>query len=180
MREGLSGLMTPVAIMAATALAVAVVAPSVTRTSAQAPLLKTHWGEPDLQGIWTVETDTLLQRPAKYGSQELFTEAQREELNNERTAMLAHDNRAGRGTEADVTRGYNSMFVSVKRVGARTSLIVDPPNGRLPPLTPEAQKIAAADRDFRLALLQSTETCRSNAPACAGGKYDPTDRKSVV
>jgi hypothetical protein len=39
-------------------------------------------------------------------------------------------------------------------------MIVDPPNGRIPPLTPEAQKVAAADREFRLALLQATETCK--------------------
>ena len=64
--------------------------------------------------------------------------------------------------------------MSTKRTGARTSLIVDPPNGRIPPLTPEAQKIAAADREFRLALLQATETCKNKSPACSGGKYDPT------
>jgi hypothetical protein len=45
---------------------------------------------------------------------------------------------------------------------------------RIPPLTREAEKIAAVDRDFRLALLQSTETCRSKSVACSGGKYDPT------
>ena len=56
----------------------------------------------------------------------------------------------------------------------RTSRIVDPPNGRLPPLTPEAQKIAAAERAFRVALLQATETCKNNESACNGGKYDPT------
>ena len=53
---------------------------------------------------------------------------------------------------SDVSGSYNSVFVSFKRAGARTSLIVDPPNGRLPPLTPEAQKTAAAEREFRLAL----------------------------
>ena len=58
--------------------------------------------------------------------------------------------------------------------GARTSLIVDPPNGRIPPLTPQAQKIAAEDRAFRLALLQSTDTCKNKSVACTGGKYDPT------
>ena len=63
--------------------------------------------------------------------------------------------------------------MSFKRAGARTSLVVDPPNGRLPPLTPEAQKIASAEREFRLALLQSTETCKNKEAACAGGKYDP-------
>jgi len=138
------------------------------------PVLMTPWGEPDLQGIWTVESDTPLQRPAKYTNQEFFTEAQRAELDQARGALLGNNKREERGTEADVSGAYNGVFLSVKRTGLRTSLIVDPPNGRLPPLTPEAAKIAAADRAFRLALLQSTETCRTNAPACAGGKYDPT------
>jgi hypothetical protein len=66
-----------------------------------------------------------------------------------------------RGTEVDLAGAYNSAFVSWKRVGARTSLIVDPPNGRIPPLTPEAQKIAAAEREYRLALLQATEACKT-------------------
>jgi hypothetical protein len=44
----------------------------------------------------------------------------------------------------------------------------------MPPLTPEAAKIAAAEREFHLALLQSTETCRTKSVECAGGKYDPT------
>ena len=67
-----------------------------------------------------------------------------------------------------------------KRTGARTSLIVDPPNGRIPPMTPEAQKAAAADREFRLALLQSTETCKTKSIACSGGKYDPTPSPRVA
>ena len=61
----------------------------------------------------------------------------------------------------------------MKRTGARTSMIVDPPNGRIPPRTPEADKIMAADREFRLALLQATETCKNKSVACNGGKYDP-------
>jgi hypothetical protein len=43
----------------------------------------------------------------------------------------------------------------------------------MPPLTPEAQKRAGAEREFRLALLQSTETCKNQEAACSGGKYDP-------
>jgi hypothetical protein len=66
------------------------------------------------------------------------------------------------------------VFLSVKRIGARTSKIVGPPNGRLPSLMPEAQKAAAADRDFYLALLQATETCKNKSAGCIGGKYDPT------
>jgi hypothetical protein len=139
--------------------------------SAAAP--KTPWGEPDLQGIWTDETDTPLQRPARFANQEFFTEAQRQELDTQRAAMLNRDTRSERGTARDVSGAYNSEFLSVKRVGARTSLIVDPPDGRIPPLTPEAQTIAAVDREFRLAMLQSTDTCKNEEPACNGGKYDP-------
>jgi hypothetical protein len=155
----------------------AVVAVLGIQASAQSPsasvtTLKTPWGEPDLQGIWTNQFDTPLQRPAKYADREFFTEAQRAELDKERTATLA-DRRAKHGTEADVAGADNSIGLSGKRTGARTSLIVDPPNGRIPPLTPEAQKAAVADREFRLALLQSTLTCKNKSAACNGGTYDP-------
>jgi hypothetical protein len=135
--------------------------------------VKTSWGDPDLQGIWTDETDTPLQRAPRYATQEFFTPAQREELDKERSALLGRDRRVERGTELDVAGAYSSVFMSMKRTGARTSMIVDPTNGRIPPLTPEAQKIAATERDFRLALLQATETCKSKSVACSGGKYIP-------
>jgi hypothetical protein len=146
----------------------------VTQAFAQAPAvssaaLKTPWGEPDLQGIWTDEFDTPLQRPAKFGNQEFFTEAQRAEVDGVRSAVL------GRlANEKDLNGAYNAAtFFSTKHIGARTSLIVDPPNGRMPALTPDAQKTAATDRDYRLALLQSTPTCKNKTAGCAGGKYDP-------
>jgi hypothetical protein len=169
-----------VIVTAATAAAAtAVISASVTQTSAQAPVvsgaalkappLSTAWGEPDLQGIWTDEFETPLQRPAKYANQEFFTEAQRAELDEVRSGIL---NR--RATERDANNGYNgAVFFSTKRTGTRTSKIADPPNGRLPPLTPEAQRAAAADREFRLALVQSTNTCKNKLPGCAGWKYDP-------
>jgi hypothetical protein len=169
------------------AAAAAIISVSIDRTSAQAPsatapvpapVLKTPWGEPDLQGIWTDETDTPLQRPAKYAAQEFFTAAQRAELDDARTAVLvnadADVHAERRGTARDVAGAYNSQFVSFKRTGARTSLIVDPPNGLMPPLTLQARQIAAAEREFRLALLRATDTCRDKTSACAGGTYDPT------
>jgi hypothetical protein len=134
---------------------------------------RTAWGEPDLQGIWTDPADTPLQRPAKYASQEFFTAEQRAELDKERAALLGRDRRVERGTELDVAGAYSAVFMSLKRTGTRTSLVVDPRDGRVPPLTPEAQKIAVADRDFRLALLQATQTCKNQSVACRGGKYDP-------
>ena len=181
MRDRLSSSMLTVAI--ATAAAGALVSVPMTRASAQAPAasvtppapaLTTPWGQPDLQGIWTDETDTPLQRSPRYASQEFFTAAQRAELDRERSALLRRDRRVERGTELDVAGAYNALFFSQKRTGARTSMIVDPANGRIPQLTPEAQKMAGADREFRLALLQATETCRSKSVACGGGKYDPT------
>jgi hypothetical protein len=171
-----SGLIVTAAIAAAASAAICL---SVTRTTAQAPAvsgtalktppLKTAWGEPDLQGIWTDEFETPLQRPAKYANQEFFTEAQRAELDQVRSGIL---NR--RATERDANNGYNgAVFFSTKRTGARTSKIADPANGRIPALTPEAQKAAETDREFRLALVQSTDTCKNKLPGCAGWKYDP-------
>jgi hypothetical protein len=154
--------------------AIVLVVGAVSMVSAQAPSLKTPWGEPDLQGIWTDESDTPLQRSPKFANQEYFTEAQRAELDRERSALMRRDKRVERGTELDVAGAYNAVFTSQKRTGARTSLIIDPPNGRIPPMTPEAQKLAAADRAYRLALLQSTDTCKNKSVACAGGQYDPT------
>jgi hypothetical protein len=171
MRDRLSGSMTALAIVMAAAAAV--ISVSVTRASAQAPALTTPWGEPDLQGIWTDESDTPLQRSPRFASQEFFTEAQRAELDKLRSALSSRDKRAERGTEADVAGAYNAVFTPMKRTGARTSRIVDPANGRLPPVTAEVQKLAAAERAFRVALLQSTETCKNKEPACNGGKYDP-------
>lgn len=136
--------------------------------------LKTPWGDPDLQGIWTDEFDTPLQRNAKYGTKEFFTDAERKELDDARIELMGRDKRVERGTELDVAGAYNAVFNSFKRTGRRTSLVVDPPNGRIPERTPEAAKDAAEDRAFRVAMLQSTETCKSKSVACAGGKYDPT------
>ena len=98
------------------------------------------------------------QRPPKYANQEFFTDTQREELDKQRLALLNQ-----RATERELAGTYNlAVFTSVKHVGMRTSLIVDPPNGQIPPLTLVAQKLAVADREFRLALLQATKRARTN------------------
>ena len=136
--------------------------------------IKTPWGEPDLQGIWTLETDTPLQRPAKFKDKATLTPEERAELDKQRAALLGRDKRVERGTELDVAGAYSAVFNTVKRTGPRTSLIIDPANGRIPPLTPEAQARGAADRAFRLSLLQATDTCKNHMAGCNGGKYDPS------
>jgi len=184
-----------ITVAIAAAAASAVISVSVTQTQAQAPAAsgtapKTAWGEPDLQGIWTDESDTPMQRPAKYANQEFFTEAQRAELDRLRSELPSRDRRAERGTEADVAGAYNAVFTPMKRTGARTSRIVDPPNGRLPPLTPEIQKLAAAERAFRVrrlaeaaAFLEELARCNlhlllplASSRLCENPKIAPADR----
>ena len=133
----------------------------------------TDWGEPDLQGIWTLENDTPLQRPPRFANKEFLTEKEREALDQERSELLGRDRRVERGTELDVAGAYNAVFNTVRPTGRRTSLIVDPVNGRLPPRTADAQKRDADDRTFRLALLQATDTCKNKMAGCTGGTYNP-------
>ena len=141
------------------------------------PTPTTPWGEPDLQGIWTREVDIPLERPAKYGNQEFFSDAERKDLDEQISGIIKRDSteeRRARGTERDVNSEFTQEPFTVHLpVGKRTSLIVDPPDGKIPPLTPEAQKARAALRRFQLALLQPTESCRDHQPGCAGGKYGP-------
>src|SRR5579859_2772960 len=96
MRKKLFGSMPIVAIAVTAVTAMGLT--SISRVSAQAPALQTPWGEPDLQGIWTDETDTPLQRPPKYANQEFFTAAQRAEIDNARSEILGRERRAERGT----------------------------------------------------------------------------------
>src|SRR6201982_2046107 len=119
MHQGFSGSMTMAALAAAAILSVSMVptaaqaqAPS---AAASAPGVKTTWGDPDLQGIWTDEFDTPFQRPAKLANQDYFTEPQREELDKARSSVLSNDERQERGSELDVAGGYNGVFLTVKR-----------------------------------------------------------------
>jgi hypothetical protein len=141
------------------------------------PVPKTPWGEPDLQGIWSRDVDIPLERPARYATQEFFTDAERAELDRRISDIVSRDStesRRARGTERDVNSEFTQAPFTVHLpVGRRTSLIVDPPDGRIPRLTPEAQKARDALRQFQLALLQPTAACKEKHPGCAGGKYGP-------
>ncbi len=141
--------------------------------TAKAPVPKTPWGEPDLQGVWTYAFQIPLQRPPQYAGKEFFSDAEIARLDKERAALLPSDARAKKGAVADVTGAYNSVFNNYYPTGRRTSLIVDPPDGRIPPLTAEAQQRIDEERQFSLALLQATAACKDNQPACAGGKHGP-------
>jgi hypothetical protein len=133
--------------------------------------LTTPWGDPNLQGIWTDVYETPLQRPAKFAGRELLTEEEVAALDAQRSAILRRDHREPLGSERDVSGAYNAVFETVKPTGRRTSLVVDPPDGRIPAYTPDARARLDAYRGFQLALLQATQTCRAQEPSCRGGTF---------
>ena len=109
---------------------------------------RTPWGDPDLQGIWNNATATPLERPARFGEKPVLTDEEAAEFQEEVASNLTRDRRDG-GQEVDVDRAYNDHWMDARRLQTlqdkRSSLIVDPPGGRLPPsakLTPERQKAA--------------------------------------
>jgi hypothetical protein len=137
--------------------------------------VRTPSGEPDLQGIWADEFQTPFERPAKYANKEFLTDEERSALDKERAAA-AHYGDVGiapKGTEQDVAAAYNTVFFTHRRTGRRTSMVVDPPDGRIPPLTVEAQRRRAEWREYWLALMQPTQACKDQLFACKGGKYGP-------
>jgi hypothetical protein len=139
--------------------------------------LTTAWGEPDLQGIWTRETNEPLQRPARFKDKPFLTDEERAELNAKITDIVGREsdeNRRPRGTEQDVSGGYSAaIFTSQLPVGRRTSMIVDPPDGRVPALTEQEQQKRRELREYAFALLQATDVCKDKLIACTGWKYGP-------
>jgi hypothetical protein len=145
--------------------------PASIRVSAAEPTsVKTPWGEPDLQGIWTVERLVPLERPDGV-TKPFYTDEEVATLDQERSGKSVFGNgvRQGRGSEADVAGAYNAVFTSQRRTGRRTGMITDPPDGKIPPLTPEAQQRQAAFRAYQQALIQHTDACKSGLPGCTFG-----------
>lgn len=135
---------------------------------------RTSWGEPDLQGIWVNEIETPLQRPIQYTGKEFFTDKEIAAIDARRAKRLDHDYRAERGTPNDVEGAYNAVFHLVKRTGRRTSLIVDPPDGRMPAYTAAYQQRQAQFRAHQLEIMRSSPACEKGEGSCRGGKYNPT------
>ena len=156
---------------AAIALATVMVLLATGSVGGQAPSA-TPWGHPNLEGIWLDVYATPFERPVALGDRELATAEERAARDQ---ARMVNPGRNARGDDGrrDVAGAYNAVYTSAKPAGPRTSLVVDPPNGRIPPLTPEAQREIDLQREWRLMLLRNTETCRSGAGGCAGGEYGP-------
>jgi len=120
---------------------------------------RTPDGHADLQGIWTTATLTPLERPAEFAGKPILTKAEAAAYEKR---LLQGDDRDRRDGSADVDlgRAYNESWFDrgTKVAGLRSSLIVDPPDGRIPPLTPTAQKkLDAASEYARLHPADSPE-----------------------
>ena len=120
--------------------------------TADAQTPKTAWGHPDLQGTYTNKTTTPLERPEALADREFLTEEEvvtREQAALDRNAELLQA--AARRTQVGGNVGaYNNFWLDGgTRPTGRTSLIFDPPNGRLPALTAEAERIRTAARAAR-------------------------------
>ncbi len=111
--------------------------------AAQAPAPRTAWGHPDLQGTWTNATLTPLQRPVELGDKEFYTPAELAEFAQQRRAATNADRPLPPGDVGSYNDAFFERGSSGVRTG-RTSLVIEPRDGRIPALTPAAQ--AAVDR----------------------------------
>ena len=149
--------------VSAVAVLVALVSSRTAPAAAQTTVPRTAWGHPDLQGTWDFRTITPLERPEDLAEQEFLTEEEAANLEQEavdRNVSLL--NRPARRTEVtdSVDRGadgapgfYNNFWLDTgtHTIGTRrTSLIIDPPNGRLPALTDNAKRRVEENRKHRL------------------------------
>jgi hypothetical protein len=142
---------------------------------------RTPDGQPDLQGIWDFGTLTPLERPAALGDKDVFTD-------EEAAAFELEENRRQNRDLIDPAKGglnyppggvvpYNEFWYergSTVTASKRTSLIIDPPDGRLPPLTPRgrmaAELRAASDRNDQLGRPRADSyTDRTLADRCLMG-----------
>ncbi len=118
---------------------------------------KTAWGHPDLQGIWTSDDlhDVPLERPAQYGTRQFLTEDEyknrAEELKETRTTIDTGERKGAfwtrqQGVDAAAVPAQWVEFA--RKASHLTSLVVDPPNGRIPALTEEGKKRRAAQPSY--------------------------------
>jgi hypothetical protein len=107
-------------------------------------------GQPDIQGVWDYRSLTPLQRPAEFGDKAFLTDEEIAAYEKARAETANRDRRDG-GAAADVARAYNEFWWDYGRkiVGHQTSLIVDPPDGKIPAMTTEGQARADARRAFQ-------------------------------
>jgi len=100
--------------------------------------LRTPWGDPDLQGTWFVLAEVPLERSAANAGKEFLTDQEVAAADEKKGLNPGRNARSGDKSQ-DVSGAYNAVFNSVLKTGKRTSMIIDPPDGKIPPLVPGAK-----------------------------------------
>ena len=139
--------MTRTSLLASLAAFVLVQGASVGGQGNKTPM--TPWGEPDLQGTWTAEAELSVpfERPREYGTRQVLSDAEFTQRQAQSERQLQSDNSdfdletADRSTAGQVGSATSPPphWLERRRVSRRTSLVIDPPDGRVPALTREAQ-----------------------------------------
>ena len=135
------------------------VMPADTAAQSNGDTPRTAWGHPDLQGVWDFRTITPMERPAALAGREVLTEeeaaAYEAEVNRRQNRDLIDPAKGGASYPPESEGGvvpYNEFWYdrgSALVAGRRTSLVVDPPDGRIPPLTAAARRRQAAGAQAR-------------------------------
>jgi hypothetical protein len=171
----LAAILVVIFLLQRAAVPVAGQAPAGTGKAAE---IKTPWGEADFQGIWSVELVVPLERPP-WATGAFYTDKEVADLDSQRSkgSVFGNHIRAAPGSEADVNGAYNDVFTSQRPTGRRTGMVIDPPDGKIPPLTPEAQKRQSELRAYDRALMQNTAVCKDKLEECGGVPYGPPSPK---
>jgi hypothetical protein len=141
-------------------LAPAAVAPAGAQEPRKWTTPRTPWGDPDLQGTYSNRTITPFERPANVNGREFFTKEEVAALESRAQQQSGDENRS-KGTDADVSRAYNDFWWDrgTKVTSPRTSLVVEPADGKVPAQT-DAAKARAADEGRRPAFRGAGATGR--------------------
>jgi hypothetical protein len=110
---------------------------------------KTPWGDPDLQGQWPASSNIPMQRPAALGDRATLTDQELAKRETQAAKQAEGDSEEFARGDADVTINPPGYWVERAKPDRQASLVIDPPNGRIPPLTPEAQQRMHALRGGR-------------------------------
>ncbi len=139
---------------------------------------RTPDGKPDLEGVWNFSTLTPVERPAEFASKATLTPGEAAQYERQIRDRQNADRRDG-GIDADLARAYNDAWydrgttMATVNGMAQTSLVVDPPDGRIPALTPGAQQRQAARLQARRDHPTDGPEDRSLAERCLGFNAGP-------
>ena len=150
------------------------------RPPAGSPAPLTAWGVPDLQGVWDHGTATPLERPDRYEGREFLTAEEVVQANIEATTFATSERRTELSPQRDVGLAYNQFWWDRGLSDGRTSLIIDPADGKIPPQTPEAEARIEARRASTRPRENSEnpedrnlwERCLSRGTVRLGGVYN--------